>query len=71
MEKYYRCEEWENVWSYRENTEEQLVLILIDEQEKCFTLENENYVDNELQQKLASELKNKGYRLTLSKNLFI
>lgn len=61
MKKYYKCFEFKNIWSYRENTNEQLIIVLIDKKEKCFIFPNYEYIDTLLQMELGLKLAKKGY----------
>lgn len=59
---YYSCREGENLWSYREDTEEQLVLTLADDKTKTYKLVNSGYVDRKLQKDAENQLIKKGYK---------
>ena len=67
--KYFKCAETDNVWSYRENTSEQLIITLVDEEEKCFVFPNSDYADTLLQMELGLELAKQGYVWTLTETL--
>lgn len=56
--KYYICWEDDNVWSYREDTEEQLIVILVDEETKQYITLCEH------KRNLTKILKKKGYTQT-------
>ena len=68
-EKVFKCNEDDYIWSYRENTDEQLVLVLVDEANKCFCFPNSEYANTLLQMQAGLELAKKGYEWFTSDKL--
>lgn len=60
--KYYTCEEVRDrniyIWSYRANTDEQEILILVDETQKIYNVLDDN---KDFISEIIQELKIKGY----------
>ena len=67
MTDYYACDELQDrntyLWSFREDTPESLVLILVDEYGKKFIKENTGFVDELTQNELANILIADGYKM--------
>lgn len=66
MKKYFTCNENISdiypVWSYRENTSKQLVIVYVNDILKKFIPYNVGYVNTRLQLKLLKKLVKKGYK---------
>ena len=67
MTDYYACDELQDrntyLWSFREDTDESLMLVLVDENAKKFIKENTGLVDEDLQDEIASRLIQQGYEI--------
>lgn len=77
MINYYACTELHDnnthLWSIREDTAEQLVIVLIDENKKNFIIDNVDFVDRETQtyitKKLGENNYTQGYTIDITKFL--